>query len=325
MGEFDRIPVIDLAPLSDPAGAGIDRLCADILAAYGTVGFGYLVNHGIEPALIDGVFDASARFHALPRAEKMKVELNAIHRGFIPINTSTDRNSKLAKVTKPNQSESFMVMREAGPDKAEVRAGAYLAGPNQWPEELPGFRAAVTAYDDTLSGLAGKLVRVIARALGADVADFAAAFDPPTTWLRLLHYPPQPPASPDDLFGSAPHTDFGCITLLAQDGVGRLKVMTPAGVWVDAPPLAGSFVMNVGDMLHRWSNGRLLSTPHRVINRSGRERYSCPFFYDPNVSAEIAPLPSCSGPGNPPRFAPQVFGEFLRAELEASYQKHAKG
>jgi isopenicillin N synthase-like dioxygenase len=101
--------------------------------------------------------------------------------------------------------------------------------------------------------------------------------------------------------------------------------MTPAGTWVDAPPLPRSFVMNIGDMLHRWSNGQLLSTPHRVINRSGCERYSCPFFFDPNVASEIAPLPSCTGPGNPPRFAPQLFGEFLRAELEAGYQKHAKG
>ena len=84
-------------------------------------------------------------------------------------------------------------------------------------------------------------------------------------------------------------------------------------------------LLNVGDMLHRWSNGQLRSTPHRVINRSGRERYSCPFFYDPNVAAEIAPLASCIEPGNPPRFAPQVFGDFLRAELEAGYQKHAKG
>jgi isopenicillin N synthase-like dioxygenase len=325
MSEFDQIPAINLAPLSDPTGAGIDRLCDDILTAYGTVGFGYLVNHGIDPALSDGVFEASARFHALPRAEKMKVELNALHRGFIPINTSTDRNSKLAKVTKPNQSESFMVMREAGPDDADVRAGAYLAGPNRWPEGLAGFREAVSAYNEAMSALAGKLVRVIARALGTNSTAFAAAFDPPTTWLRLLHYPPQPPASPDDLFGSAPHTDFGCITLLAQDGVGGLQVMTPAGVWVDAPPLPGSFVMNVGDMLHRWSNGQLRSTPHRVINRSGRERYSCPFFYDPNVAAEIAPLASCIEPGNPPRFAPQVFGDFLRAELEAGYQKHAKG
>jgi isopenicillin N synthase-like dioxygenase len=163
---------------------------------------------------------------------------------------------------------------------------------------------------------------VIARALGADEAAFAAAFDPPTTWLRLLHYPPQPPTSPDDLYGSAPHTDFGCITLLAQDDAGGLQVMTPAGEWVDAPPLPGSLVMNVGDMLHRWSNGRLRSTPHRVINRSGRERHSCPFFYDPSLRTEIAPLPSCTGPGSPPRFESVVFGDFLRAELRAAYQRH---
>jgi isopenicillin N synthase-like dioxygenase len=325
VAEFDRIPVIDLAPLNNPEGVGVDRLCDDILTAYGTVGFGYLINHGIDPALIEGVFDASARFHAMPRAAKMQVELNELHRGFISINTSTDRNSKLARVTKPNQSESFMMMREAGPDDADIRAGAYLAGPNQWPEGLAGFREAVSAYHDALSALAGGLVRVIARGLGADEAVFAEAFDPPTTWLRLLHYPPQPPFSPEDLYGSAPHTDFGCITLLAQDGVGGLQVKTPAGAWVDAPPLPGSFVMNVGDMLHRWSNGRLLSTPHRVINRSGRERYSCPFFYDPNVATGIVPLQSCLGPANPPRFAPLVFGEFLRAELKAGYQLHAKG
>jgi len=316
------IPVIDLAPLGEPGGAGRDRLAATILAAYGETGFAYLVNHGVPQHLTEGVFAASARFHALPRAEKMKIALNAQHRGFIPINTSTDRNSKLAKVTRPNQSESFMMMREAGPDDPEVRAGAFLAGPNQWPEGLPGFRAAVTAYNDALSALAARLVRVIARALGADEAGFAAAFEPPTTWLRLLHYPPQPPMSPDDLYGSAPHTDFGCITLLAQDDAGGLQVMTPAGAWIDAPPLPGSLVMNVGDMLHRWSNGRLRSTPHRVINRSGRERHSCPFFYDPNVRTVIAPLPSCTGPGNPPRFEPIVFGDFLRAELKAGYQRH---
>ena len=316
------IPVIDLAPLQDPGGPGLDRLADRILAAYGETGFGYLVNHGIPQSLTDGVFAASVRFHALPRTEKMKIELNRLHRGFIPIDTSTDRNSKLAKVTKPNQSESFMMMREAGPDDPGVRAGAYLAGPNQWPDGLPGFREAVTAYNDAMAVLAGRLVRVIARALGADEAGFSAAFEPPTTWLRLLHYPPQPPASPDDLYGSAPHTDFGCITLLAQDDAGGLQVMTPEGAWVDAPPLPGSLVMNVGDMLHRWSNGRLRSTPHRVINRSGRERYSCPFFYDPDVSADIAPLACCTGPDNPPRFAAVNFGDFLRAELEAAYRRH---
>jgi isopenicillin N synthase-like dioxygenase len=145
-----------------------------------------------------------------------------------------------------------------------------------------------------------------------------AGFEVPTTWLRLLHYPSGSAQDPDDLYGSAPHTDFGALTFLAQDNVGGLQVQTPNGDWIDAPRVEGSFVVNVGDMLHRMSNGRLLSTPHRVINRSGHERYSCPFFYDPHVSTVIKPL---AGTGQP-RFEPLLFADFLRSELEASYEAH---
>jgi isopenicillin N synthase-like dioxygenase len=131
VAEFDRIPVIDLAPLNNPEGVGVDRLCDDILTAYGTVGFGYLINHGIDPALIEGVFDASARFHAMPRAAKMQVELNELHRGFISINTSTDRNSKLARVTKPNQSESFMIRTTPISVPEPIWPGR-ISGPRGW-------------------------------------------------------------------------------------------------------------------------------------------------------------------------------------------------
>ena len=329
MTEFTNIPVIDVQTLSTGASGDVTELADAFLQAYGATGFGYIVNHDIDPALIDGVFAASARFHALPQDRKMAVELNHLHRGFIPINTSTDVNSRLADVKKPNQSESFMMMREDGPDSPDRIAGAYLAGPNQWPARisardpaLGNFREAVTAYHDAMCGLGQKLMHVAALAIGAEPADLLHAFERPTTWLRLLHYPPRPPASPDDLFGSAPHTDFGCLTILAQDDVGGLQVQTPAGAWIDAPVIPGSFIVNVGDMLHRWSNGILRSTPHRVINRSGRERYSCPFFFDPNVATDIAPLPSCITPDRPPAFEPINFGAFLKAELEAGYDKH---
>ena len=308
------IPIIDLAT---------DNVVDEFRTAYRDVGFAYLTGHGIAQGLIDDVFAAAHEFHALPLATKMAIELNELHRGFIPINTSTDRKSTLANVRKPNQSESFMMMREAGPEDPDVRAGAYLAGPNQWPA-LPGFREAVVAYEQAMLQLAQRLTELVAVVLDDADRVLPRSFERPTTWLRLLHYPAQPASTPDDVYGSAPHTDFGFITLLAQDDVGGLQVQSPDGEWLDAPPRIGTFVMNVGQMLHQWSNGILRATPHRVINRSGRERYSVPFFYDPNVATKIGPLPSCTTADNPPRFEPVVFGDYLRTELRAGYQRHSQ-
>ena len=311
MPEFSEIPVLDLAPLV--AGGDTTALARDFAKAYGETGFGYVVNHGIDPALRAAVFDASRRFHALPEAAKRAIALDTIHRGYIAINTSTDVTSDLAEVTKPNQSASFLMMREDATADPQV----YLSGPNQWPD-LDGFRAPCEAYATAMTGLGRSLMGLALEAICTPDRSILSAFGTPTVWLRLLHYPPQPPQAPDDLYGSAPHRDFGCLTLLAQDDAGGLQVQTPAGAWVDAPPMPGAFVVNVGDMLHRMSNGRLLSTPHRVINTSGRERYSVPFFFDPHVSTEIAPLP---GTG-PAEFDPLIFGDFLRGELEAGYEAH---
>ena len=311
MTEFTEIPILDLAPLI--AGAESAGLAAAFAKAYGETGFGYVVNHGVDPALRDAVFAASRNFHALPDHRKQALALDRNHRGYIAINTSTDVNSDLAEVTKPNQSASFMMMREdplADPD-------VYLSGPNQWPD-LDGFRQACEAYVQAMAELGRKLMAVALDAAGVTDRTFLKSFATPTIWLRLLHYPPQSPQAPEDLYGSAPHKDFGCLTLLAQDDVGGLQVQTPAGKWVDVPPLPGALVVNVGDMLHRLSNGRLLSTPHRVINTTGRERYSVPFFFDPHVSAQIAPLPGTGAA----KFEPINFGGFLRSELEASYQAH---
>ena len=291
-------------------------LGADILEAYGAWGFGYVVGHPIPTTLLAEVFAQSRRFHALAMDEKRLILADGTHRGYIPFKASTDVTSSVEAVTKPNQSESLMLMHDLAADHPDVVAGAYLAGANKWPD-LPGFREVMTEYEGAMCDFARHLVEAIAVGLG-DTGPMRESFETPTTWLRLLHYPPQHAQSPDDEYGSAPHTDFGAITLLAQDDVGGLAVKTTDGRWVDVPPVEGEFVMNVGDMLNRWSNGRLLSTPHRVTNRSGRERYSVPFFFDPHVETVIAPLPSLGEP----LFEPLVFGEFLRGELEASYDAH---
>ena len=242
MTEFTDIPVLDLAPLI--AGEDTTELARAFAKAYGETGFGYVINHGVNPALHQAVFAACEQFHALPTEVKEAIALDRCHRGYIAINTSTDVNSDLAEVTKPNQSASFMMMRE----DAEVELDVYLSGPNQWPE-LEGFREACEAYAGAMSDLGRKLIALALESLDINDKSILAAFDVPTTWLRLLHYPPQSPQAPEDLYGSAPHKDFGCLTLLAQDDVGGLQVQTPAGHWVDAPPREGALVVNVASVV----------------------------------------------------------------------------
>ena len=308
-----QIPKIDISEIEEKEFSR--TLLQDFFSAYNKYGFGYIINHGIEKTLIEQLFQVSKQFHSQPLSEKMRVALDHNHRGYIAINTSTDVNSKLADVKKPNQSESFMMMRE---DKSEL-PDVYLSGPNQWPK-LENFKEVLEKYTVNMTKLGRNLMRLALLSSGVKDLSVMQSLDTPTIWLRLLHYPPISKNSPSDLYGSAPHTDFGCLTILAQDEIGGLQVQTREGEWIDVPKLEGSFVVNVGDMLSRYTNGLLRSTPHRVINKSGKERFSCPFFFDPHTNAVVQPL---KGTGKP-KFSPINFGEFLREELEASYEKHKK-
>lgn len=301
------IPVISVADLlTHPESVG-----ASIVDAYATLGFSYVVDHPIDLDLQAEAFEMSRRFHALPESRKRNVEVNRFHRGYVPFASSTDRTSTLGEARKPNLSESFLMLRELPEDHLDVREGVYLAGPNQWPKEPVGFKEVLTAYNDAMSEFASRVMSAIDLAFDAR-GSISRWFTEPTTWLRLLHYPPQDPQGPADEFGSAPHTDFGAITLLAQDDVGGLSVSTPDGHWADVPPVTGAFVMNVGDILSRWSGGRLISTPHKVTNRSGRERFSIPFFFDPSMRAPVD-LADPTG---------QTFGDYVRHHLEGSYDNH---
>jgi len=302
------IPTIDISGIFSNPGVRAD-VGAQLVAAYREWGFSYIEGHPIGPQLMERVFAQSRAFHAQSLETKLDLQVDRSHRGYIPFKSSTDVTSSVDTVTKPNQSESFMMI-------GEIPDGYFLAGSDRWPD-LPGFQETMQEYREVMTSLARSLIEVLAEALG-DTGTLVDDFTQPTTWLRLLHYPPQDPQSPADEYGSAPHTDFGGITLLATEDVGGLSVRTPTGDWVDVPPKPDAFVMNVGDMLHRYSNGILRSTPHKVTNRTGRERYSVPFFFDPAIDATVAPLPACGEP----EFEPLVFSDFLRGELEASYDNH---
>jgi isopenicillin N synthase-like dioxygenase len=230
--------------------------------------------------------------------------------------SSIIESSTVARVTRPNDSESFMLMHEVPPD--DPRHGRPLDGPNQWPE-LPGFRDAVAAYAQAMEDFCRRLLPILAMALHLPPDWFAPHFQQPTTFLRLLHYPPQALDAPEDAFGSAPHTDYGFITVLVQDARGGLEVRRRDGTWLQAPPIPGTWVVNVADMLARWTNGRWQSTPHRVKNLSGSDRYSCPWFFDPSMDSIVEVLPSCQGPQHPPEFPPVRYGDYLMERLDRNY------
>jgi isopenicillin N synthase-like dioxygenase len=294
------------------AGAGEEALARQLDAAFADIGFCYFADIGVDSALVEGVFAASRRFHAQPRAVKDAIAMNKFHRGYMAPKSSIIETSTVARVTRPNDSESFMLMHEVPP--SDPRYGRPLDGPNLWPN-LPGFREPVLAYERAMHDFCQRLLRPLALALGLPRDWFLPFFRQPTTFLRLLHYPPHAQDAPPDAFGSAPHTDYGFITLLCQDERGGLEVRRKDGTWLAAPPLPGTWVVNVADMLSRWTNGRWQSTPHRVKNLSGGDRYSCPYFFDMSLDSVIDVLPTAG----PARFPPVRYGDYLIERLDRNY------
>ena len=314
--EAEALPIIDLRDFSfDEVGAGAIAMQMD--RVFSDVGFCYITNTGVPQELMDDIFAASARFHAQPQAAKDALAINMHHRGYMAPKTSLIVTSSVAKATKPNNSESLMVMHEV--PESSPRFGEPLQGPNQWPSDLPGFRETVMTYNAALEGVARKFTRLIAQSLGLAPTGLDRFFREPTTFLRLLHYPPTPDAAEDE-FGSAPHTDYGFITILLQDSVGGLQVRHKGGGWIPATPIPGTFVVNVGDILARLTNGRWQSTPHGVRNTTNVDRYSVPFFFDPSTSETVACLPSCLASGERPKFEPVLYGDYLLERLNKNHQ-----
>ncbi|WP_322101899.1 isopenicillin N synthase family dioxygenase [Paraburkholderia sp. J41] len=281
------VPVIDLATLRD-ADLGVRRrLGKQIAAVCEDVGFFYIVNHGVSAARIARMFELGERFFALPQQDKLALSManSRDYRGYLPMKMiGGDRQMT------GNLLESFHVWHERAPEDADVLAGKPLHEPNVWPSALPALRDEAIAYAHTATQLASDMMRVIALGLDLPEDTFVRYFERPISLLRFIHYPPQPPVSDVERFGTRPHTDNGVFTLLAQDDTGGLEIMDREGEWVAVPPLAGSFVINLGEMMKVWSNGRFLATPHRVINRYGKERYSLPFFLNPGYDTIIAPI-----------------------------------
>jgi isopenicillin N synthase-like dioxygenase len=313
------IPVIDFGPAFRAEPGGLDAVAVQVRRACESIGFFYLAGHGVSPRIVHAAFEAAREFHALPLEEKLALKLNENNIGYLPVNESMQRASTVHKATRPNFNESFFISHERGADHPAVVAGTPLRGRNQWPAGHDGMRAMMVAYFKTLEALGERMLPVLARSLELPAEFFAPYFaNEAHLNLRFLHYPPQE-VDDDEQFGQGPHTDNSFITMLAREDVPGLAVRLPSGEWLAPPVIEGTFLVNLGNVMKRWSNDRFLSTPHGVLNDSGRDRYSIAFFYSPNPDARIDVVPTCTGPGNPPRYEPALYRDLVLQFYNANY------
>src|SRR5262249_20736518 len=311
------IPVIDLGPYVTGAPGAIKTVAAELATALETIGFFIVVNHGVPRDLIDRTFDEARRFHAQPLEAKMALRMNEHNNGYMSMGRYAVWTSDVNANDKPDLNEAFFTKRERPPDDPLARSGRRFAGPNRWPKDLPGFREAVLAYTDAVDALGRRLFPACAAALVLPPDTSDAPFAESQFSFHLSHYPPVEAEA--NQFGIAPHTDANFMTFLAQTEVPGLQVRLPSGDWLDVPYVPGSFAVNSGDMMKRWTNDRVKSTPHRAIPPRGRHRYAIPFFLAPHRDTVIERLTTCQGPGNPPRYPPITYEAYLTWWYDANY------
>lgn len=281
---FDDIPLIDIAPLRDPAH--FEETAQQLVQTARDIGFFYVTGHGVPADLRARAFAASRRFFDLREADKASVAVNQNQRGWMAQGQTTLEGSKTH-----DAKEVFFWGFDTAEDDPSYRAGVPMVAPNQWPTAVaPWLQTEITPYYAAVLDLSRLLLSALAAGLGQDPAFFAPHYKVPLGRGQLVYYPPQ--EAKDDAaqrLGAAPHTDFGVLTVLAQDDLGGLQVRAPSGDWIEAPPVPDSFVCNIGDLLQMWTGGQLRSTVHRVINRARVPRYSIPIFCDPGSTTPIDP------------------------------------
>ena len=273
----DTIPVVDISPLisnSDP-----QQVAEALHAASQGLGFIYVSGHGIDPSIIDSVRKSGYEFFRSSSTAKDTVRISPHHRGWLP-----QGGAKMQDDVASDLKESFVW----GCDDEAInqKNDHFLRGPNQWPDnEVVGFSTSAMAWFDAAHEVAHHLMRGFALGLNLPEDFFLRSCESPLSRASLVYYPPQEAST--DRYGVGPHTDFGVLTVLCQDDVGGLEVQIGDGQWVKAPPIEGALVVNVADLLSRWTAGEYRSTPHRVINQSGRERLSLVLAFDPNPETVI--------------------------------------
>ncbi|AFY31162.1 isopenicillin N synthase family oxygenase [Calothrix sp. PCC 7507] len=283
---FSQVPIIDIQPLV--FGKGDRSVVADQIAqACREWGFFYIIGHGVDEELQQRLEQLSRGFFAQDLETKLAIRMalgGKAWRGYFPVGGELTSG-------KPDLKEGIYFGAELGEDHPLVKADTPMHGVNLFPANIPLFRETVLEYMEAMTNLGHTLIAGIALSLGLEESYFADRYtSEPLTLFRIFNYPPDLSHLDDQpRWGVGEHTDYGVLTILKQDDLGGLQVKSKSG-WVAAPPVPGSFVCNIGDMLDRMTGGLYKSTPHRVQNFSGKNRLSFPFFFDPNFDVEVKPI-----------------------------------
>lgn len=279
---MEAIPLIDLSPLRDGGdGGGVPEA---IRAAMEAHGFFYVTGHGVDDGLVRRTQAAALDFFRRPVQEKRRVAVTKHHRGWNALG-----DAKMYGAEKPDYKEFFQIGLDLPLDDPDVAAGQPLRGPNVFPDQPEAFRPAFQDWFQAIAEAGDLLLQGVALSLDKDRHFFRPHYGKPLQRTQAVWYPRQPESLGAEQFGVAPHTDFGLITLLWQDGSGGLEVLHPKDGWIAAPPVEGTLVVNAGDLMQRWTGGRYRSTPHRATNRHVDDRLSIATFYDPTFTAPVDP------------------------------------
>jgi isopenicillin N synthase-like dioxygenase len=309
----ETIPILDLEGCSTSAKAR-QAVALRLHEACRDIGFFYIANHGVSEALLKAQLASAMRFFALPDEPKLALSAEKSPRrlGYEPM-----LRQVLDEGSAPDLKESFMY---------SLPAALPMVGEAEiWPTDLPGFDDQMTQYQHHMRTLGGQLMELIALSLELPENYFKSAFADAAYAVRLLRYPPQSAVGANNQLGAGAHTDWGAITLLYQDHSGGLEVRNAAGQWLRAQPIINTFVVNLGDLMRRWTNDFYQSTPHRVLNNtSGHDRYSVATFCSPGYSCRIECLPTCLPRGTHPRYAACTVGEHLREMATRTYDIPAR-
>ena len=303
------IPTVDLGGLYTHDPAAKKAVAAKIGAACDEIGFFYAVNHNVPVEVIDRTVAMADKFFSQPVSERLKVKADKNNRGYREIGDVVHANGK------PSARDNFDLGFPVADDDPEVLAGTPLYAPNKWPD-LPGFREALESYYGETYKLGMKILEGFALYLGKDEAFFRRHFTKPVADMVINHYWGTAGLHISDQ-ASGPHTDHGIVTILWQDSLGGLEVMGKDGNWIAVTPLRGSYVINIGELMKRWTNGRFKATVHRVVHLQDKSRYSMPLFCNPDFRTIVDPRDLGVSDADA-QYPPVMSGEFLLSRFKAT-------